>query len=61
MSRLTFTYSLKGCTNSTDAGLASLAAGCGTLTAVVISCCTNITDVELASLAAGCRDYFLLA
>ena len=40
----------------TDAGLASLAAGCEGLTSVNLKLCGNITDAGLASLAAGCED-----
>ena len=43
-----------------DVGLACLAAGCGTLTAVDLSRFTYITDVGLTSLAAGCRDLLSL-
>ena len=38
----------------TDAGLASLAAGCSAITTLDLSCCNQITDTGLASLAAGC-------
>ena len=40
--------------NIKDAGLASLAGGCGGLTSVDLSDCVNITDAGLASLAGGC-------
>ena len=40
--------------NITDAGLASLAGGCGGLTSVNLNGCVKITDAGLASLAGGC-------
>ena len=38
----------------TDAGLASLAAGCSTITTLDLSFCFKITDTGLASLIPGC-------
>merc|ERR1712166_546800 len=38
----------------TDAGLASLAAGCPAITTLSLVCCDKFTDAGLASLAAGC-------
>ena len=40
---------------TTNAGLATLAAGCRGLTSMSLSGCDNITDVGVASLAARCR------
>ena len=45
---------VRGRSDATDAGLASLAAGCTAITTLYLSCCNQVGDAGLASLAAGC-------
>ena len=53
---LSRTFFLHSCDQITDAGLATIAAGCPDLETLYLDSCEQITDAGLATIGAGCPD-----